>query len=58
LDSKETDYRLALLKQFIRKDSTVVEVGPGRCELAYALAPLVRKVIGVDVASDLGPVSS
>ena len=50
---KDTRYRLALLKQFIRTGDTVVEVGPGRCELAYALAPLVGDMIGVDVTSDL-----
>jgi SAM-dependent methyltransferase len=53
LAAKDTDYRCALLKQFIQRDNTVVEVGPGRCELAYALAPLVHEVIGVDVTSDL-----
>jgi len=46
-----TARRLALVRPLLHEDDVVVEIGPGRGDLAYAIAPLVREVIGVDVTS-------
>jgi len=45
-------FEKAFLSQFLTPSTVMAEIGPGRCHLAYAMAPLVRKIYGVDVASD------
>jgi ubiquinone/menaquinone biosynthesis C-methylase UbiE len=45
-------FEKAFLSQFLTPSTVMAEIGPGRCHLAYAVAPLVRKIYGVDVASD------
>lgn len=43
-------YETAFLRRFLTPSTVMIEVGPGRCHLAFALAPLVGKIYGVDVA--------
>jgi ubiquinone/menaquinone biosynthesis C-methylase UbiE len=45
-------FEKAFLSQFLTPSTIMAEIGPGRCHLAYAVAPLVKKIYGVDVASD------
>jgi SAM-dependent methyltransferase len=47
-------YELAFAKRFVSSDAIVVEVGPGHCEFAIALAPYCKCIYAVDV-SDLSP---
>jgi SAM-dependent methyltransferase len=47
-----TQFEKAFLSRFLTPSTVMAEIGPGRCHLAYAVAPLVRKIYGVDVASD------
>src|SRR5690349_7842967 len=49
--AKGTAHRLALVRPLLKDNDVVVEIGPGRGELAYAIAPMVQDVIGVDVTS-------
>jgi ubiquinone/menaquinone biosynthesis C-methylase UbiE len=46
-----TRYEAAFLRRFLTPSTDMIEVGPGRCHLAFAVAPLVRKIYGVDVAA-------
>jgi SAM-dependent methyltransferase len=39
------------LARFLAPTMTVAEIGPGRCHLAFSLAPLVGHIYGIDVAS-------
>jgi SAM-dependent methyltransferase len=43
-------YESAFLRRFLTPSTVVAEIGPGRCHLAVAIAPLVGKIYGVDVA--------
>lgn len=45
--------QLRLLRRFILPDSTFMEVGPGDCALAVAVAPFVRQVYAVDISEGL-----
>ena len=45
--------RLALLRKFLRRDVTYLEIGPGDCTLANEVARLVRKVYAVDVSREI-----
>ena len=42
---------VSFLQRFLSSSMVVAEIGPGRCHLAFALAPLVRKIYGVDVSA-------
>jgi SAM-dependent methyltransferase len=44
-------YETSFLRRFLTPSTVMMEVGPGRCHLAFALAPLVRKIYGVDVSA-------
>lgn len=46
-------YQLNMLARLLGKDTTYLEVGPGDCALAFAVARRVRKSIGVDVSAEL-----
>nr|WP_294559839.1 class I SAM-dependent methyltransferase [uncultured Rhodopila sp.] len=46
-------YEAAFLRRFVTPSTVVAEIGPGRCHLSVAIAPLVGKIYGVDV-SDVG----
>jgi SAM-dependent methyltransferase len=43
-------YETSFLRRFLTPSTVMVEIGPGRCHLAFALAPLVGRIYGVDVA--------
>jgi SAM-dependent methyltransferase len=45
--------RLNLLRRYLRPDDTYLEIGPGDCALAAAVAGLVRKVYAVDVSHEI-----
>jgi SAM-dependent methyltransferase len=44
-------YELSFLSRFLMPSTVMLEIGPGRCHLAFALAPLVAKIYGVDVSN-------
>jgi SAM-dependent methyltransferase len=45
--------RMKLIKAFLGKDVTFLEVGPGDCALSFEVAGLVRQVYGVDVSAEV-----
>ena len=49
----EVAARLKLLSGYLRPDATYLEVGPGDCALAAAVARRVRKVFAVDVSNEI-----
>jgi len=49
----EVSARLKLLGPYLRPDATYLEVGPGDCALATAVAQQVRKVYAVDVSNEI-----
>ena len=49
----EVAARLKLLHGYLRPDVTYLEVGPGDCALASAVAQRVRKVYAVDVSNEI-----
>lgn len=49
----EVAARLKLLRGYLRPDVTYLEVGPGDCALAKAVAQRVRKVYAVDVSNEI-----
>jgi SAM-dependent methyltransferase len=44
-------YETSFLSRFVMPSTVVLEIGPGRCHLAFSLAPLVKKIYGVDVSA-------
>lgn len=51
--TRRVGHKLALLDRFVSDETTLVEVGAGDCALTVAVAPLVRRVIAVDVSDAL-----
>jgi len=45
--------RLKLLSSYLSEDVTYLEIGPGDCALAIAVAQRVRKVYAVDVSNEI-----
>jgi SAM-dependent methyltransferase len=45
--------QMGLLRPFLREGMTYLEVGPGDCALAFAVASRVAKVFAIDVSSEL-----
>lgn len=45
--------QVKFLERFIKADSTFLEVGPGDCTLALAVAKIARKVYAVDVSEEI-----
>ncbi len=43
-------YELAFARKFVSPDAVVAEIGPGKCEFAFALAAHCKTIYGVDVA--------
>jgi ubiquinone/menaquinone biosynthesis C-methylase UbiE len=43
-------YEVSFLSRFLTPSKTMIEIGPGQCHLAFAVAPLVAKIYGVDVS--------
>ena len=48
--AKRVSTQMKLLKPFLRSDTVFMEVGPGDCQLAFAVAPTVKKVYAIDVS--------
>ena len=48
---------LDLVRRFLDRESTFLEIGPGDCNLAFEVARQVRKVYGVDVSEEITKVS-
>ncbi len=44
-------YEARFLRTFLTPSTVVAEIGPGRCHLAFAVAPHVAKIYGVDVSA-------
>ena len=42
-----------MLKRFLDKNSTFLEIGPGDCSLSFEVAKLVRQVYAVDVSTEI-----
>lgn len=42
--------RMAILRDQLRPDATLVEIAPGDCRLAYEACRHVRRVIGIDIS--------
>lgn len=49
--ARAISWQLGLLERFIKKHSTVLEVGPGGCSLSFKLTEMVGKVFAVDVSN-------
>ncbi len=47
---RSVDYQMRLLSRFLRPDASFLELGPGDCALAFAVADVVKKVYAVDVS--------
>ena len=45
--------RVRMLKRFLDKNSTFLEIGPGDCFLSFEVAKLVRQVYAVDVSTEI-----
>jgi SAM-dependent methyltransferase len=45
--------KIRLIKGFLRKDITFLEVGPGDCALSFEVAKSVRQVYAVDVCAEI-----
>jgi SAM-dependent methyltransferase len=45
--------RMHLLKRFLKKDMTFLEVGPGDCTTSFEVAKYVKKVYAVDVSNEI-----
>lgn len=51
--AKELSRQVTFLRRFLTRDQLLVELGPGDCSLAFAVSPLVNKVIAVDVSKEV-----
>jgi len=45
--------KMKLIKHFLRKDITFLEVGPGDCAVSFEVAKFVRQVYAVDVCAEI-----
>jgi SAM-dependent methyltransferase len=50
---REVLERLRLLRKYLQRDATYLEIGPGDCALAIEAARRVRKVFAVDVSREI-----
>lgn len=48
-----TRWKLDLIARFLEPDTVFLEIGPGDCSLAFAVAARVRKVWAVDVSAEI-----
>lgn len=49
--AKALKWQYGMVGRFLRKDAIFLEVGPGDCALSFKVAPLVEKVLAVDISS-------
>ncbi|MDH3588598.1 MAG: class I SAM-dependent methyltransferase [Gammaproteobacteria bacterium] len=50
---QDIQHDLGLLKKFLNKDVSYLEVGPGDCAFSFAVADFVKKVFAVDVSKTI-----
>ncbi|HEY0461881.1 MAG TPA: class I SAM-dependent methyltransferase [Pyrinomonadaceae bacterium] len=50
---KQVDKEVARLQPFLNENSTYLEIGPGDCAVAFAVAGQVKKVYAIDVSSEI-----
>jgi ubiquinone/menaquinone biosynthesis C-methylase UbiE len=50
---QEIDRKMNLVARYLQPDTQYLEVGPGDCQFAFAVAPRVKKVYAVDVSSEI-----
>ena len=50
---REVDEQMRLLSRFLSARTTLVEIGPGDCALAFRVCTKVREVIGIDVSAEI-----
>src|SRR5205823_9750236 len=50
---KAIRWQLQFLRRFLRPSHSFLEIGPGDCALALAVAKMVRKVLAIDVSAKL-----
>ena len=51
--NRETTRQLRLLKRFLNRDTTFLEIGSGNCSLSVEVARRVKKVYTVDVSTEV-----
>jgi SAM-dependent methyltransferase len=51
--AREVAQKMQLLQNFLEPDSIFLEIGPGDCQLAIAVAKKVKKVYAVDVSQEI-----
>jgi SAM-dependent methyltransferase len=51
--ARKTAWQLSLLNRYLDADTTFLEIGPGDCALAFAVASRVRRVYAVDVSAEI-----
>ena len=49
--SRSLEQRRCLLSRFLQPNDVFMEIGPGDCQLAFAVAKPVKHVIAIDVSS-------
>ncbi len=53
--AKRVNQKLKLLRRYLNREMTFLEIGAGDCRLSSAVAPLVKKVIAQEVSSQIIP---
>lgn len=49
----DASMQMKLLKPFLKKGSTFLEVGPGDCALSFEVAKIVKQVYAIDVSDEM-----
>lgn len=52
---RSVEARMAILREVLRPGTTLVEIAPGDCRLAYEACRHVQKVIGIDISDQRAP---
>ncbi|HYD49958.1 MAG TPA: class I SAM-dependent methyltransferase [Terriglobales bacterium] len=50
---KAIGWQMSLVRSYLHKNATFVELGPGDCAFSFHVSPEVARVYGVDVSGDL-----
>lgn len=50
---QEVARKMRLLLPYLKPDTTFLEVGPGDCQLSFAVAEQVQQVYGVDISNEI-----
>lgn len=51
--SREALLQVDMLKRFLKPEHTLLQIGPGDCEMAFELAKQIRTVYAVDVSEEI-----